>query len=64
MDKNSCNQIGKTTVRLLKLETIHHKGLLVRMTVGAVASSRRGRVGLKNPNRPIVHFFPWTYGCW
>ena len=41
--------------RLLKLETILHKRVIGQdEAVSAVAKAvRRGRVGLKNPNRPI-----------
>ena len=55
------------TKRLARLEKELHKRVIGQNeAVKAVAQAvKRGRVGLKDPNRSHWFFpFPWTYRCW
>lgn len=53
------------TKRLARLEKELHKRVIGQEeAVKAVAQAvKRGRVGLKDPNRPIGSFLSWTYRC-
>lgn len=54
------------SARLQKLEQTLHKRVIGQdEAVSAVAKAvRRGRVGLKDPKRPIGSFVSWTDRCW